>query len=56
MSKNLVLYFSVYSTAKAVAEEIAVQTGADLVEIEPVTPYDSNRSHYNSLAKFHMPL
>lgn len=30
MMKNLVLYFSVYSTAKAVAEEITAQTGADL--------------------------
>ena len=30
MSKKLVLYFSVYGTAKKVAEEIARQTGADL--------------------------
>ena len=36
--KNLVLYFSVYETTKAVATEIAKQTGADLVEIEPVKP------------------
>lgn len=50
MSKNLVLYFSVYGTAKKTAEEIAKQTGADLVEIEPVIPYDSNRGHYNALA------
>lgn len=35
MAKNLVLYFSVYGTAKAVAEEIAKQTGADIMEIEP---------------------
>ena len=48
--KNLVLYFSVYGTAKKTAEEIARQTGADLVEIEPVVPYDSNRDHYNALA------
>ena len=33
MSKELVLYFSVYGTAKNVAEEIAQQRGADLVEI-----------------------
>ena len=52
MSKNLVLFFSVYESAKAVAQEIAAQTGADLVEIEPVTPYDSNRSHYNALARY----
>ena len=51
MSKKLVLYFSVYGTAKAVAEEIARQTGADLMEIEPVVPYDSDRNHYNALAK-----
>ena len=52
MSKNLVLFFSVYESAKAVAQEIAAQTGTDLVEIEPVTPYDSNRSHYNALARY----
>ena len=39
--KNLVLYFSVYGTAKIVAKEIAKQTGADIVEIEPAVPYDS---------------
>ena len=50
--KNLVLYFSVYETTKAVATEIAKQTGADLVEIEPVKPYDSDRSHYNALARY----
>jgi len=49
---NLVLYFSVYGTAKAVAEEIARQTGADLVEIEPAVPYDSNRANYNALAAY----
>ena len=51
MAKSLVLYFSVYGTAKAVAKEIARQTGADLMAIEPVVPYDSNRDHYNALAK-----
>ena len=51
MAMKLVLYFSVYGTAKAVAEEIARQTGADIMEIEPVVPYDSNRAHYNNLAK-----
>lgn len=51
MAKELVLYFSVYGTAKIVAEEIAKQTGADLKEIEPVVPYDSNRNHYNALAR-----
>ncbi|MBQ9229150.1 MAG: NAD(P)H-dependent oxidoreductase [Eubacterium sp.] len=52
MAKNLVLYFSVYGTAKKTAEEIARQTGADLVEIEPVIPYDSNRDNYNALAAY----
>ena len=52
MEKKLILYFSVYGTAKAVAQEIAMQTGADLVEIEPVIPYDSNRDHYNALADY----
>ncbi len=51
MAKKLVLFFSVYGTAKKVAEEIALQTGADIVEIEPAVPYDSNRAHYNDLAK-----
>lgn len=52
MRKKLVLYFSVYGTAKKVAEEIARQTGADLTEIVPETPYDSNRDHYNALAAY----
>lgn len=51
MAKELVVYFSVYGTAKIVAEEIAKQTGADIAEIEPVVPYDSNRDHYNALAR-----
>ena len=51
MSRALVVYFSVYGTAKKTAEEIALQTGADLMEIEPAVPYDSNRDHYNALAK-----
>lgn len=51
MAKELVLYFSVYGTAKLVAEEIAKQTGADIQEIVPVTPYDGNRDHYPSLQR-----
>lgn len=50
--KNLVLYFSVYGTARLVAEEIARQTGADILEIKPAVPYDGDRSHYNSLARY----
>ena len=52
MSRELVLYFSVYGTAKKTAREIASQTGADLLEIEPVIPYDSDRNHYNALAAY----
>lgn len=51
MSNKLVLYFSVYGTAKKTAEEIARQSGADLMEIVPEVPYDSNRDHYNELAR-----
>lgn len=52
MAKELVVYFSVYGTAKTVAQEIADQTGADIVEIEPVVPYDSDRDHYDALARY----
>ena len=55
MKKNLVLYFSVYGTARKVAEEIGKQTGADVVEIEPLHPYDSDRNHYSALLS-RMPL
>ena len=51
MKKELVVYFSVYGTAKLVAEEIARQTGADLTEIQPSVPYDSDRNHYHALAR-----
>lgn len=51
MSKALVIYFSVYGTAKRTAEEIARQANADIMEIEPEVPYDSDRSHYNALAR-----
>ncbi len=51
MDKKLVVYFSVYGTAKRTAEEIAKQAAADLIKIEPVISYDSNRDHYNALAR-----
>lgn len=51
MVKELVLYFSVYGTAKIVAEEIAKQTGADIREIVPVMPYDGSRDHYFALLR-----
>lgn len=37
--KVLVAYFSATGTTKAVAEQIALATGADLMAIEPVQPY-----------------
>ena len=52
MKKTLILYFPVYESTKTLAEEIARQTGGDLLEIEPVIPYDSNRDHYNELAAY----
>lgn len=52
MKKNLILYFSVYGTAKKVAEEIGRQVEGDVVEIEPAVPYDSNRDNYNALASY----
>lgn len=51
MKKNLVVYFSVYGSAKKTAEEIARQVNGDLIEIIPEIPYDSDRSHYNALAR-----
>ena len=51
MDKELVLYFSVYGTAKHVAEEIARQTGAALREIVPEVPYDGDREHYPALLR-----
>ena len=52
MKKKLVLFFSVYGSTKKFAEAIAGQTGADLVEIAPVEPYDADRDHYDALADF----
>ena len=51
MKQPLILYFSVYSSTKSLAEEITRQTGGDLVEIVPEIPYDRDRSHYNALAR-----
>lgn len=52
MAKTLILYFSVYDSTRRLAEEIARQTGGDLLEIEPVIPYDKNRDHYDALASY----
>lgn len=51
MSNKLVLYFSVYGSAQKVANEIARQADADVLPIEPEVPYDSNRDHYDELAR-----
>ena len=40
--KALVLYYSQTSNTKAVAEEIAAKTGADIEEIVAVNPYDGD--------------
>ena len=48
MSKALVLFFSVYGSTRWVAAEVAKQTGADLKEIEPAVPYESD---YDALSR-----
>lgn len=50
-NKNLIIYFPVYGSARKIAKEIGRQTKGDVKEIEPVIPYDSDRSHYNALAR-----
>ena len=40
--KALVLYYSQTSNTKAVAQEIAKRTGADIEEIQAVKPYDGD--------------
>ena len=52
MAKTLILYFSVYDSTRRLAEEIARQTGGDLLEIEPVIPYDKKRDHHDALAAY----
>ena len=39
MSKKLVAFFSASGVTKAVAEDLADMTGADIYEIEPEVPY-----------------
>ena len=51
MSRKLVLYFSVYGTTKIIAETVAMQINADISSIEPAVPYDTDRNHYELLAR-----
>lgn len=45
-TKAIVIYFSATGNTKAVAEEIAAQTGADIYEIVPQTPYSDDDLNY----------
>ena len=47
-AKTLVVYFSATGNTKAVAEEIARLTGADLYEIVPAVPYTDEDLNYNN--------
>lgn len=47
-AKTLVVYFSATGNTKAVAEEIARLTGADLYEIIPAVPYTDEDLNYNN--------
>lgn len=47
-AKMLVVYFSATGNTKAVAEEIARLTGADLYEIVPAVPYTDEDLNYNN--------
>lgn len=48
MKKPLVVYYSFSGSTKALAEEIARQTGADIWELIPKKPYDFS---YNTASK-----
>ena len=49
-SKTLVVYFTWSSTTKGMAENIANQTGADILEIIPSTPYPEDYSATGEIA------
>ena len=54
MAKELVVYFSVYGTAKIVAEEIAKQTGADIAGsslLSPMTATEITTTHWQGLLR-----
>lgn len=47
--KNLILYFSVFGSTKAFAEMVHQKVGGDLIELEPVRPYETD---YKQLLAF----
>jgi flavodoxin len=47
MNKSIVVYYTLSGRAKRMAEIIASQTGADMLEVLPETPYTQN---YNMVA------
>ena len=49
--KSIVLYASVSSNTRAVAEIVRAQTGADIEEIRPATPYTAEYSALVEQAK-----
>ena len=48
--KNLIVYFSASNNTKNIAEQIAKQIDCDIVQIEPVKPYDMDYSRYEEIA------
>jgi flavodoxin len=50
-TKTLVVYFSLTGTTKAIAENLASQTNADIFEIEPVQPYPKDYSEATAIAR-----
>lgn len=50
--KNLVVYFSVHENTKKLAETIHAQVGGDIVRIDPVVAYMSDKSDYEKLADY----
>ncbi len=51
MSNELILYFSISGNTKAVAEAIQTETGGDIAEIIPQTPYTTEYTKLLEIAK-----
>ena len=47
--KNLIIYFSIFGSTKRFAEMIHKKVGGDILEIKPVTTYETG---YKELMKF----